>query len=86
MIKFFNVMLLITMLFALTACEKVTMENYKKIETGMNYGDVVSILGEPDNCETLFTAKSCQWGSEKRKIDIKFIGDEVVLYASAGLS
>ncbi len=51
----------------------------------MQYQDVITILGEPANCQAIFLAKSCQWGTETRKIDIKFIGDEVMLYASAGL-
>ena len=77
--------LLILTLFALTACDKINQENYQQIETGMKYQDVTKILGEPGNCDTIFTAKSCQWGSETRKIDIKFINDQVVLYSSAGL-
>lgn len=80
--KTIKIMLLSAALFG---CDKVNQENYKKIATGMKYQDVITILGEPDNCQEMFLAKSCQWGTETREIDIKFIGDEVMLYASVGL-
>lgn len=85
MTKTLKIILLGSILCTLSACDKVNIENYQKIEPGMKYGEVIRILGEPNNCDTVFTAKSCQWGSETRKIDIKFVGDQVVLYASAGL-
>jgi hypothetical protein len=83
--KTIRIMLLSSILMGITGCDKVNQENYQKIETGMKYQDVITILGEPGNCQAFLTAKSCQWGTETRKIDIKFIGDEVMLYASAGL-
>jgi hypothetical protein len=51
----------------------------------MKYLDVITILGEPGNCQAFLSAKSCQWGTKAQKIDIKFIGDQVVVYASIGL-
>ncbi|HEB78801.1 MAG TPA: DUF3862 domain-containing protein [Methylothermaceae bacterium] len=72
-------------LLTLTACSKVTRENYQKLELGMSWQEVVQLLGEPDQCEALLNAKSCVWREGDKSITVRFIGDEVILFSSEGL-
>ena len=66
-------------------CSKLTAENYNKLEMGMNYDEVVAILGTADSCDGAMSAKSCLWGNDTRHIKIKFIGEKVVLFSGKGL-
>ena len=78
-------MLMILPLLWLAGCDRVNQENYNKLEMGMQYNDVVTLLGEPAKCNALLMAKSCVWGTESRQIDIKFADNIVILFSSAGL-
>lgn len=78
-------MLMVLPLLWLAGCDRVNQENYNKLEMGMQYDDVVTLLGEPAQCDALLMAKSCVWGTESRLIDIKFADNKVILFSSAGL-
>jgi hypothetical protein len=69
----------------LSACSKLTQENFDKIKTNMEYAQVVDLLGDPSRCDALLIAKSCIWGGDKKKIEVKFVADRVVLVSSSGL-
>lgn len=78
-------MLMILPLLWLAGCDRVNQENYNKLEMGMKYNDVVTLLGEPAQCDALLMAKSCVWGTESRQIDIKFADNIAILFSSTGL-
>ena len=69
----------------LTGCSKVTRDNYEKIEMGMDYAEVVALIGEPDSCDAALGAKSCIWGNDTKNIKVKFIADKVALPSMTGL-
>jgi hypothetical protein len=69
----------------LLGCSKVTVENYAKIKSGMEYGEVVKILGKPDSSSDAVIIKNCVWGNENRNITVNFIGDKVMLTTSKNL-
>jgi hypothetical protein len=73
------------LLALLVACSKVTNENYRKIQVGMEYPRIVLLLGEPARCDALLNAKSCTWGGKDKTIDIQFVADKVVFFSSKGL-
>lgn len=74
------------LIFALlVACSRVTNENYRKIQVGMEYPQIVQLLGEPARCDALLNAKTCTWGSKGKTIDIQFVADKVVFFSSRGL-
>jgi Domain of Unknown Function with PDB structure (DUF3862) len=81
--------LLGALLLLLSACSKVTQENYDKLTMGMKYSEVVELLGEPNNCKELMQIKQCVWGNASKEdelsISINFIGNNVVLFSSTGL-
>lgn len=77
---------LIVLSLLLAGCSKLTMDNYNKIKTGMNYDEVVQILGKPDNCSETLGVRSCQWGDEQRHVQVNFVGDKVLLSYAHNLS
>ena len=75
-------LLLLTML---VGCSKLTMENYSKIKAGIEYSEVVSILGKPDSCSEALFLRNCVWGSEQKNITVNFMGGKVVLFTSKNI-
>jgi len=86
MIKLLGLAISVISLLALAGCSKVNKENYDKIKIGMNFEEVVGVLGKPDTCEEpLLKTKSCMWGPSDKQIKIKFAGDTVVWRSSEGI-
>lgn len=77
--------LTIGLLLVMLGCSKVTLENYNKISVGMSYGEVTQLIGSPDECDDVMGVRNCLWGDEKRSINISFVGDKVLLFASNNL-
>ena len=69
----------------LFGCSKVNRENYDKIKAGMDYQQVISIIGEPDKCSAALGVKSCVWGNETKNISITFMGNKVFVPSMKGL-
>ena len=66
----------------LAGCNRLTMENYRKIEAGQEYAAVVEILGKPDSCSEALFVRNCVWGNEKKNISVSFLSDKVILSTS----
>ncbi|MCF8037011.1 MAG: DUF3862 domain-containing protein [Desulfobacteraceae bacterium] len=70
----------------LSGCNsRINQENYDRLEVGMEYGQVVELLGEPDNCDSAMMANSCTWENEEKQINVKFVDGRVVLFSGNGL-
>lgn len=69
----------------LCGCNKLTMENYQKIELGLEYGAVVEILGQPDHCSEVLLVRNCLWGNEKKNINVSFLNNQVILFSSSNI-
>ncbi|HUL12571.1 MAG TPA: hypothetical protein VLU73_10415 [Methylococcaceae bacterium] len=69
----------------LIGCSKIDKENYDKLKVGMGYDEVVQLLGDPAQCESVVGVKSCTWGEPPKTITIRLIADKVVLFQSEGL-
>ena len=82
--RYFIIVLVAVLLLA-TGCSKLTKENYEKISMGMNYDEVISILGEADECSSTVGLEKCTWGGGEKYIKVNFIGKKVVLFSSEGL-
>ena len=82
--KLFLLMLL-TIVFFTPGCSKITKENYDKLEIGMEYSEVITLLGKPDNCADTMGAKSCIWGNEAKNIRISFLAEKSVIFSSVGI-
>lgn len=83
--KFQRLVLFVVLATLLVGCSKLTSKNYAKLKVGMEYEEVVNILGKPDECSEALFAKNCTWGSERKNITVNFIGGKVMLYASKNI-
>ncbi len=84
--KTFFSSLLLLVAVGLTGCERVTAENYNKLEVGMPYDEVVGILGDPTECSAIVNTKSCRWGKDDKYIDAKIVGESVIFLSSKGIN
>jgi len=80
-----RLMIALSLLAMLFGCSKLTMENYSRIKMGIEYGEVVKILGKPDRCSEALSVRNCVWGDEEKNITVNFLGDKVVLYTSRNI-
>ena len=78
--------LVLAAVLALSACSKLSTENYNKLEMGMNMDEVKAIIGSPDNCSETLGVKSCIWGKEDGTyIKVSFAGDNAATFSNNGL-
>jgi hypothetical protein len=71
--------------FMFLGCSKITQENYNKLKIGMEYNEVLKILGKPDHCESVLSMKNCLWKESSKSITIGIIADKVVFLSSHGI-
>jgi hypothetical protein len=76
---------LIAALLLVMGCSKLTKDNYNKLSMGMNYDEVISILGEADECSGAVGVQNCTWGGGEKYIKVNFIAKKVVLFSAKGL-
>ena len=68
-----------------SGCSKVNKDNYGKLKIGMDYNEVINILGREDKSHSILKTKKCVWGDDDKNIQIAFIGEKVVFFESRGL-
>ncbi len=79
-------LLVILSVLTLTACSKVTAENYDKLKLGMSMEEVEAVIGSADNCSETLGTKSCIWGDEKNSyIKVSFVADNAATFSKGGL-
>lgn len=73
-------MILICAVF-LSACSRLTQENFDKIKTGMPMSQVITILGEPTTSDSVniagISGTSATWKNRNVVIAIQFLNDNV---------
>ncbi len=80
-----RIFILAVFVIAVVGCSKVTQKNFDKIQAGMTYTEVETIIGGPTSCDSMLGMKQCTWKSGKKTIDIKFINEKVVLFSGQNL-
>ncbi len=85
--KHLIVLIIAALMFSLilAGCSKVNRENYDKVKVGMEYSQMIELLGEPDKCDAALGMKNCVWGNETKNITISFIAEKVALPSMKGL-
>lgn len=78
-------LMLLSLALLLSACSKVSVENYDKLKAGMPYTEVKQLLGAPTQCSEVLSVKHCVWGDDKRHIDVSFVGDQAVVFTAENL-
>ena len=75
--------ILVMAAFLLVGCTRLTQENYNKIEEGMAYQDVLTILGEPTESKSIgigpLSGTAATWDDGTTRISIKFLNEKVQL-------
>ncbi len=69
----------------LTACSKLTVENYDKLTMGMSYQQVTDIIGSPVSCDEVIGTRTCEWGDETANVHATFISDKAIAFTHKGL-
>jgi hypothetical protein len=69
----------------LVGCDRLTLENYGKIKSGMSYDEVKDLLGSPAKCSEALGIRSCTWGDEKHDVNVNFVANRVVLTSADNL-
>ncbi len=77
--------IIILMLSMLAGCSKLTMANYETLKVGMTYAEVVKTIGAPDKCSEAMGMRICEWGNEKKFINVTFAGQKALLFTCNGL-
>ena len=80
-----RMIVLMVLVVMLSGCSKLTVENSAKIKTGVEYSEVVRILGKPDSCSEALFVKGCVWGNEQKNISVSFVNDKVILSGSRNI-
>lgn len=69
----------------LSGCDKVSQENFARLEAGMNRGEVEQLLGKPTECSGALAFTSCTWGDQERFISVQYAADKVLMFSGRGL-
>ena len=69
----------------LGCAEKVSLENYNRLQVGQSFDEVKLIIGDPARCDEVFGIRSCVWGDEQRGINVAFVGGQVLLLSARNL-
>ena len=71
--------------FLLIGCSKATTEQYNQLKGGMTYDEVQKILGKPDTCDDVLTARNCTWRNGEARVSVSFVGGKVLFYGAENL-
>jgi hypothetical protein len=67
----------------LSACARITQENFAKIERGMTEQDVIAILGSPTESSSVdvlgISGTAARWAGGDAEITVRFVGGKVAL-------
>jgi hypothetical protein len=66
-------------------CSNLTQKNYNELSLGMDYEEVVEILGKPDECKSVLNARNCIWEDSAKSITVQLVADKVVFLSNKGL-
>lgn len=81
--RVFNFCLVVCLCALILACSKISQSNFEKIQPNMSMKEVIAILGEPTNSESITIAgisgTSAVWQNKEAEIDIQFLNDRVTV-------
>ncbi|SMF97016.1 SmpA / OmlA family protein [Methylomagnum ishizawai] len=82
-----RIILMAGLALGLAGCgSPVNQRNYDQLKMGMEFDQVVKLLGKPSECDAVMAIKNCRWGKPPAAtISVRFIADQVVLFKAQGL-
>lgn len=72
----------VVMMLALSACSRLTVENYDKLKEGMTYEEVTNLIGKPTECTEALMIRHCEWRDGERTVSVSFLGGKATLFAA----
>ena len=67
----------------LSACARITQENFSRIEPGMSEQEVIAILGSPTESSSVdvlgISGTAARWAGADAEITVRFVGGKVAL-------
>ncbi|MBK1681295.1 hypothetical protein CKO20_13035 [Rhodocyclus tenuis] len=67
----------------LAACaDRLSLDNYNKLQVGQSYDEVKQIIGDPARCDEAIGVRNCVWGDEQHGISASFVGGKVLLLSA----
>lgn len=70
-------------LLMLAACsDRLSLDNYNKLQVGQSYDEVKQIIGDPARCDEAIGVRNCVWGDEQHGISVSFVGGKVLLLSA----
>ena len=70
----------------LSACSKLTMENYQQLKLGMEISEIEGLIGSASDCSATMGTQSCLWGAKDgANIKVNFIAGKAVTFTNDGL-
>lgn len=84
-LRFVRLLTVAAVLLVALACNRLTQDNFAKIEDGMTLDQVVAVLGEPTDSKSAgvgpLSATDATWENDSARINIKFLNGKVQLKA-----
>lgn len=72
-------------LLGLSACNKISIDNYQRLKAGQSFEEVVAIIGQPSKCDETLGVRQCQWGDDKSGISGNFVGGQALIFSARNL-
>ncbi len=76
-------LLILFVVFLITSCSKVTQSNFDKIKPNMTMQEVITVLGEPTNSDSIniagISGTSAVWQGNNAEINIQFLNNRVTI-------
>ena len=78
-----SALLAVVVMFAIAACSRVTQENFLKVREGMAEEEVIAILGQPTESNSVnllgVSGTSSRWVARGAVISVQFVNGKVAL-------
>lgn len=70
-------------LLLLAACgDRLSLDNYNRLQVGQSYEQVRQIIGDPARCDEALGVRNCVWGDAQRGISVSFVGGNALLLSA----
>ncbi|MEC5398339.1 hypothetical protein [Uliginosibacterium sp. H1] len=69
-------------LLALSACSKLTLANYDKVQLGMSFDEVKALIGEPGECSDALMVRNCVWREGEASVSVSFVGNKATIFTA----
>ena len=66
-------------------CSKLTVDNLDRLKVGMDFDEVVDIIGKPQSCDEAVGVRNCTWSDKDRTVQATFAAGKLLVTTSRNL-